>query len=381
MPNINYKDTSLATRYLQAFLQTEEDSTLRASGVYDEYTHNALITYMELPEVLDANTVYEKLVLKYPNIPQYFKVECTVSTIVLTCRVVDDVMTSYVDMLRQDIYEFVNSMGWSISNFVSFEDDSEIIRIVITQDDRKNFIPKSAISMINLNVDKYFEDTGFVSNKIAKVNNKCLCVIPCKPDHTYTVFVDATTCKVATSDTSINGEFNDITTVMNLSTITLLPSTADYTPKICYKQIKTSSVTQTILVETAYINAYPSIWVLDITNYPQTAVEKYTDTLKYPLFAQAWSINTKFFDYLFGMAITEYSDDLNISYIQEILNKLYPGYIIKANGVWSDLMTALIRSYQLTNGIIFSIGRIDAETESLMLKDVEDSKTYVGGVL
>lgn len=388
MPNILYKDTSLATRYLQAFLQNEEDNTLRASGIYDEYTHNALITYMELPVVVDSNVFYNRLITKYPKIPDYFKIDRAIDMIILECRVIDDIMVSYVNVLREDIYEFVNSLGWSITKFVSFEDNSEIIRIELSKDVRKNLIPKSAIAMINQNIDRYLEDTGFVNGKLDREVGKCVCIIPCLPNHTYTIFVEAPTCFTATSDSTSKAIFDTLTTLTNITEVDLRTESSNR----CYQKLTTTSTDHTILVETSYTDyttypdiykegsqgEYPAIWVLDITSYPQTNFEKYDDKNQYSLFRDNWSINSKFFDYLYGMAISEYSPDMNISYAQDLLNKLYPSYIMKVSGIWSTLMTTLIRNYQLANGIIFSIGCIDAETESLMLKDIEDQKEYGG---
>ena len=69
--NISYGDTSLTIRYLEAFLQNEYNSTLRVSGIYDTYTHNNLVDYASLPEVLNANAMYEKLNLYYVGVWNY----------------------------------------------------------------------------------------------------------------------------------------------------------------------------------------------------------------------------------------------------------------------------------------------------------------------
>lgn len=410
MPSINYKDTSLATRYLQAFLQNEEDSTLRASGIYDEYTHDALITYMELPEVLSVNKVYSNLILKYPKIPDYFKVERTPTTILLTCRVINDVMIEYVNTLRVDIYEYVKMMGWSVTKFVSFEDDSDIIQIEFTKESRKNLIPKSAITMINQNVDRYVVNTGFRQNgKVEPVvpralpgettpknRSECLCILPCLPDHTYVIFVDAPTdttgiwatpnFSIAESSTVSDGIFDEGTALRNIQTVSILPETDEFHPSLCMVKRTVLSSSHSVLINTFFNTQqpdYPNIWMLDITDYHETDFEKYTDVsleTGYSVFREKWAIHSKFFDYLYGMAISKYSSDMNIAYLQDLLMQLYPGTIKASTGVWLSQMTFIIRDYQKKNGILFSIGYVDTETESLMLKDIADQKFYeVGG--
>ena len=94
------------------------------------------------------------------------------------------------------------------------------------------------------------------------------------------------------------------------------------------------------------------------------------------MFNGIWTINTKFFDYLYGQAITEYSDEMNLTILQEMLIKLYPSVGIVKDGRWNGKMRATIEDYQKKKMIPFGFGYLDIQTESLMLKDIDDGKEY-----
>ena len=72
--NINYGDTNLQVRYLEAFLQSEYSSTLRVSGIYDTYTHTNLIEYNNLPKVETVDVFYNHLIKDFYDDLKDFRV-------------------------------------------------------------------------------------------------------------------------------------------------------------------------------------------------------------------------------------------------------------------------------------------------------------------
>lgn len=90
-----------------------------------------------------------------------------------------------------------------------------------------------------------------------------------------------------------------------------------------------------------------------------------------------WVVHSKFFNYLLGMAITKYSDDENITYLQSLLKEAYPEHYYDKNffypGYYNDNMKSLVRDYQLskkslTTGDLNLDGKID-ETDLRLLRN------------
>lgn len=63
-----------------------------------------------------------------------------------------------------------------------------------------------------------------------------------------------------------------------------------------------------------------------------------------------WVIHEKFFNYLLGMSIHEYSNQDDISYLQKLLKEVYPQYIYNEDifypGYYSDNMKIILKDYQ-----------------------------------
>lgn len=157
--NLTYGDTSLIVRYLEAFLQTEYDNTLRVSGIYDTYTHNNLVAYASLPEVLSSNEMYDILTndYEYRNELKLFVVSRTSTKIIYTSKATtENKATDHaMEILQSSIFEFVKQYGWSVTQFISSGKSKDLYKIELTQDARKNLIPTEALSMINLSTENF----------------------------------------------------------------------------------------------------------------------------------------------------------------------------------------------------------------------------------
>lgn len=77
-----------------------------------------------------------------------------------------------------------------------------------------------------------------------------------------------------------------------------------------------------------------------------------------------WVIHEKFFNYLFGIAIHNYSDSENISYLQSFLKEYYPDHYYDRDyfypGVYSDNMKNLVKSFQKEH-IHYTLGDLNRD--------------------
>lgn len=405
--NISYGDTSLTIRYLEAFLQNEYNSTLRVSGIYDTYTHNNLVDYASLPEVLNANAMYEKLNLYYVGVWNYFIVSRSTTSIIYQAKVSSEnpELDQIMDDLRDgtdstlSIFEFVKKYGWSVTTFISSGKSKELYKIVITKDERKNLIPTEAISLINLSTEQYIfdaitEDTQIKNDTSA--NSNCCMVIPCEPGTEYVIchrfdnpnsgdptIQDPVEIMVSTSE-EIYPDTHEGCGIDNLVTYNLVQGVMS-TP---YK-VPDDSIIKTLVISYPYDKHTYNKSILVIkkpSNYdecvipdpddPDKTINIFVDSKDF--ISNYWLVNSKYLDYMMGSVITEYSDEEDILYAQELLSKVLTSYNILRPGAYTDDFKAAIRRYQMLDlgddthtPMHYSLGYIDVETEARLVRDVD----------
>lgn len=92
-----------------------------------------------------------------------------------------------------------------------------------------------------------------------------------------------------------------------------------------------------------------------------------------------WIIHEKFFNYLFGMAITPYSSNENIAYLQQLLQVFYPEYIYDTNyfqvGIYTKNMQNLLKEYQKQR-ISYTTGDLNKDNE-ITYADLELLRNYI----
>jgi len=79
-----------------------------------------------------------------------------------------------------------------------------------------------------------------------------------------------------------------------------------------------------------------------------------------------WAVHDKFMNYLLDMSITPYSDGTDIAFLQKMMSILYPNKMIEVNGYYDDTLKEIVNEFQVSNGISFSLGYLDVESEALM---------------
>lgn len=372
MANVTYNDATLPVRYLEAFLQTEYSSTLRVSGLYDEYTHDALIEYMHLPEVANVNDFYAVLIEEYSDLTKYFIVSRGVSHILYTSKDNNEETAQYMDEVRKTLYTFVRKYGWKVGQFLANEDTDSTWIINLVQEERKNLIPRSAISLINLSMPKYVFNAKLKagSNAIDFANGSgyCINVSECKPNTTY-YFThnlaldplypdDPVEVIIASSNALESTDFENDGGVNILKIETLSVSPKEF---VTYT---TSEYASTILICMPYTEAYNNtILLLEKDTLPNT------DNITFDSY---WVVNSKFFDYLYCMAITEYSDEEDIMYAQLLFSKLENGKPVGTLGVYNEEFKKSVQEYQVEEKIPFALGYFDAQTEASIRMKVNE---------
>ena len=190
--NINYGDTNLQVRYLEAFLQSEYSSTLRVSGIYDTYTHTNLIEYNNLPKVETVDVFYNHLIKDFYDDLKDFRVVRLSNTITFMSKSISQLpkLDVAMDNLKNNgIFEYVRKYGWTITKFITYVVSNETYLIEITQENRKNLIPTDAISLINLSTTNISIGAKINGNLLVKdtTGTKCCMMVPCEPNTEYIV--------------------------------------------------------------------------------------------------------------------------------------------------------------------------------------------------
>ena len=400
--NIKYGDSNLTVRYLEAFLQEEYNNTLRVSGIYDTYTHNNLIEYINLPKVASSEEMYDALLSQYSQIPivingvtEYksitycFAIVRTVNTITCSSKsvnkpddLVEQAMRYIMDANTQpSLLEFAKEYGWDLTTFISYVDtnSTDEYRIVLTQSTRKNLIPLDTCSLVNLSTEDFMFNSKIEGNVISTDASYCTMIIPCKPNTEYVI------CHRFDNEDG-NGDQLPVTFYVGSTNQTFPNQLNNSVSSIEEKSVvrgtcvtyKTSSKANNILLsyeydEYAYNNSF---LILKKNNLSDTDID--TDEF----IESYWLVHTKFFDYLFGSSISELSDESDIYNVQKLLANILPRRGVETSGIYTEDFRQIVKEYQelykspryldRRPKMFYSLGYIDVQTEGQILKDTEN---------
>jgi len=382
--NLNYGDTNLEVRYLEAFLQNEYSSTLRVSGIYDAYTHETLIEYNNLPKVEDANSFYIHVMNDFGEYLSNFKVAILSDSITFLSKSVSQLPELDDDMealRKNDIFQYVRKYGWSITQFVSYVSNTERYMIQISKDTRKNLIPADAISLINLSTSNILTGTKLDQNspmiKKDSTNAKCCMIVPCLPDTEYILIHRFAT------------EYDPLDPTVPIYPEIVVGSSPYQYPNLkeLSNNIKNNELIQVEQgVPTIYKTSGSANSIILSYDYDRLTYNKSILVLKKPstfdgsfiidtsgFILNYWLVNTKYMDYVLGSSICEYSDEEDIAYAQDLLDTVCRDYHIDKKGVYTETFRDAILRYQQKRKITFALGYIDVETETALLKDQESN--------
>ena len=166
--NISPGDTSLMVRYIQAFLQENYVSTMRVSGIYDEYTHEHLVNYISTPNVENAYIVSNTLIEEFPELGLLFTMYFSPDEIEFTSKTKSQVVKDFIQ--SEETYNEINvaaqSMGWKIKSYISSENsNTEKFKIILSARNFVNIIPnRDLLPMLNLFNNKYITSFGLTDD-------------------------------------------------------------------------------------------------------------------------------------------------------------------------------------------------------------------------
>lgn len=408
--NITYGDTSLAIRFLEAFLQNEYSNTLRVSGIYDTYTHNNLIDYATLPKVLDSNEMFDVLMGYYDKLGTYdnplnvFILSRSSNTIIFQSKATSEnaEIEIIMELLRVgtpdklSIFNFVKKYGWSVTTFISKGKSKDLYKIVLTQDARKNLIPTDALSLINLSTENFIFNTT-IDGIIKTSHTDCCMIIPCEPDTEYIIChrfdnpnsldpskQDPVTLTVATSPVLYpnDGEFCEVS---DIETFSLVRGECS-TPYKVSDDLRNKSIVISYAYDKQTYNK--SLLVIKKSKFYDESTITYIDDgeeVTKNIFIDTedfinnyWLVNSKYMDYVFGSTINEYSTEEDIYHAQKMFKEICPSYVIRVPGVYTEDFKEWIFRYQalnlkddVHNPIHYALGYIDVETEARLVRDID----------
>lgn len=106
--------------------------------------------------------------------------------------------------------------------------------------------------------------------------------------------------------------------------------------------------------------------------------ENNNNKINYPYqefnYSNKWSIHEKFLSYIYELAITEYSSEENIKYVQDKICSIFNINNMDKNGIYTDKLKDYVYSYQMYYCIPFALGYVDVETERHLIEDSDANK-------
>ena len=228
MSNINYQDNGLTIQYLQYFLHDNYTSTTRMSGIYDEYTHNKLKEYLDMPNILNytelipiIQNIYFTTTIsndKKENIYPFklMQVHGEENTIVFFMKNPKSIkgyneeydassfelfkkLTPWLRSVYDSVLNTIETNGWRIAEYPSmyFEtneltedvlNDLSSITVVFKHKTPTNIFPHYDIRyMINYFNNNYINNLEITSGYFRKSNKYRVALVNCKPNDTFII--------------------------------------------------------------------------------------------------------------------------------------------------------------------------------------------------
>lgn len=212
---INFGDTGLQVQYLQNFLKDNFNKNIHLSDEYDKDTHEALIEYLKLPEVLSCYEIKDKLLKRFTykeeNPPNKlidgggiwnFDFDMTLNEITFFNRPINQCFDNGLRFISEHIDEFddfCKQFGWYVSYYSKFNYNNQTkstdsLKITITKESREQLLPvKDIIKMINFSTNDYLLNQCFVDENnafhgfIQYSQYYKISIIPAKPGDTFTI--------------------------------------------------------------------------------------------------------------------------------------------------------------------------------------------------
>lgn len=118
--NINFGTENYIVRYLQTFLKDNYSKELVVTGKFNEETQEALVSYLELPNVEQLFDVERELLEKFPDLGRLFSIQENNDEIIFTSKVIDKETSDYIILTIDEIKSYLTSVGWEIDEYTDY---------------------------------------------------------------------------------------------------------------------------------------------------------------------------------------------------------------------------------------------------------------------
>lgn len=115
--NIRFNDKSLAVSYIQAFLRENYSTNVLPTNTYDLQTHEALINYLQQPNVEDLSTAEGIFKERYPELTKMFVLNREQDSLIFTSKVINKATSDFISQNIDDIKQLSKSIGWEVESY------------------------------------------------------------------------------------------------------------------------------------------------------------------------------------------------------------------------------------------------------------------------
>ena len=126
--HIKFGDKSYQVSYIQSFLRDNYSKNVLATNVYDKQTHQALIKYLNQPNVEDMSIVERKIEEQYNELSTLFKMKEENNSITYISKTINQLTSDFITLFIDDIKETVKNLGWKVSSYNNYIDYSYDIK-------------------------------------------------------------------------------------------------------------------------------------------------------------------------------------------------------------------------------------------------------------
>lgn len=122
--NICFNDNNLMVSYIQAFLRENYSNSVLPTNIYDLQTHEALINYLQQPNVKEMNEAEYEYTKNFPELNTMFVMTLGADSITFTCKKINrntsDFIVNNLDLFKEVSY----NIGWEIESYNDYVDYS-----------------------------------------------------------------------------------------------------------------------------------------------------------------------------------------------------------------------------------------------------------------
>lgn len=122
--HIKFGDKTYQVSYIQSFLRDNYSRNVLPTNIYDKQTHEALIKYLNQPNVEDMSIVEKNIEEQYNELSTLFRVKEEDDSILYIGKIINQQTSDFISLFIGDIKETVKSYGWKVDSYNSYIDYS-----------------------------------------------------------------------------------------------------------------------------------------------------------------------------------------------------------------------------------------------------------------